>query len=113
MVNVTDLLLRSEARGERTGPKFCPLCYIINEIVRMKPRFSSLGHHKDLFYVDNVTMKCPRCFLLLTFGVPISKEEYEEELAERKKLGLGKSIRAEMDDDHTRERLVALGYLSG
>lgn len=81
----------------------------------MIARFSSLGRYKKLFYVDNVTMKCPRCKLLLTFGVPIGKEEYEEEFAKRKKLGLGKSVSAEMNDDASRmrERLTRLGYLPG
>ena len=114
-MNVTDLLLKSSARVERSGPKICPVCCfkMPREEIHMIPRFSSLGRHKDLFYVDNVTMKCPRCNLLLQFGVPISKKEYEEELALRQKLGLGKSISASIEDELKHERLVLLGYLPG
>ena len=111
---ITDVLLRSGARANWSGPKICPVCIFKNPRQEnvMKPRFSTLGHHKNLFYVDNVTMKCRTCKLLLTFGVPISKADYETELEERKKLGLGKSVGAELEDSFMWERLRVLGYLS-
>lgn len=112
---ITDVLLRSAARVRWHGPAICPVCTlkIPREENAMVARWSVLGRYKSLFYVDNVSMKCPRCKLILTFGVPISEEEHKEELAERKKLELGKCVSAEMEIDarQMRERLTELGYL--
>lgn len=116
-MTITDALSRSGARVRREGPAICPVCVLKmpREENPLRARWSVLGRHKKIFYVDNVSMKCPICKLILTFGVPISEEEYHKELAERKKLNLGKWVSAEMEIDarRMRERLTELGYLPG
>ena len=54
---------------------------------------------------DDVTLKCTNCYRIQTHGIPISRETYEKELAERD----GRTVDA-VDIDPNKN-LQALGYI--
>jgi len=57
---------------------------------------------------DDVTLKCRRCRRIRTHGVPISREEYEDEQRARQ----GRTLDMVHDGPHedVEENLAALGY---
>jgi len=91
----------------------CPFCgtplVIHQEIVAKYPR-------KNFTHCD-VHMKCPRCDWFTVFGVPISKEEYDE-LSKSKWVGVVFTDElinnlTDLNDDEKKiieERLKSLGY---
>lgn len=69
---------------------------------RMKIRRSSL---RDEPCADDVLLKCTNCYRVQTHGIPITRQEYETEMAER-----GRRI-VDMVDRDPRTNLEALGYI--
>lgn len=62
---------------------------------------------------DDIGMKCPNCFHTAHFGVPISRQEYEEEIKLRGGQWLLRPTYRldERSRTDVKERLKALGYL--
>lgn len=67
------------------------------------------------FYHADIHMKCPRCGLYLTFGVPIDKNEYDKLLHSRylRKIltvEVTRLLRNDHDLEKIKERLERWGY---
>ena len=60
---------------QRVGTKICPFCN-----TQMKFRHSVIAQGP---LSDTIIMKCPRCYYLASFGIPLSKEEFMLEKKER------------------------------
>lgn len=110
-----------EVRSDKSGnhyiyPKetlYCPVCgepLILHDFNAYEHRYHD--GQPELRHVD-VHLKCPRCGLWLTFGVPITKQELE--LLKKSKYN-GKTLRWELetispkDYEKIKDRLKRLGY---
>jgi len=101
------LATRSERRLIKIfgGKPRCPLCRS-----EMLWRYSVIRSHKGGYpYRDDQWWKCPRCFNVQLFGVPITRQEYRRELSER---GGNILIPEHHPDVEIFRRLKALGYVS-
>ena len=60
-------------------PLYCPFCghmLVLHDFrCAISPQSSSGGY---LFRHVDVHMKCPNCSFFVTFGIPISREDYEK-----------------------------------
>jgi len=127
-IEPNDLVDRSidRARGNRPYP-VCPFCQetmqwrwsvvksgsinkdLIDHIegngsmVETKPARGSFPTH------DDQTWKCPNCYFVCTFGIPITKAEYDKEIIDRGGQILMPDLFVANEDMYN--RLKALGYL--
>jgi len=86
---------------------FCPFCRS-----QMKFRFSNLSRYGWPLREDQC-WKCPYCYFTATFGIPLTRQEWQTEYNLRKGHILMRPDLRE-DEKHKKEviaRLKALGYL--
>lgn len=97
-------------------PKNCPFCGTELELRRRTIQKSQPSDNPTpddpTIYARDELYKCPNCYYVATFGIPISKEEYEK----TKEAWGGHRIEdywlnERGDDTKVQERLEALGYL--
>jgi len=72
-------------------------------MVETKPARGSFPTHEDQ------TWKCPNCYFVCTFGIPITKAEYDKEIIDRGGQILMPDLFVANQDMYN--RLKALGYL--
>jgi len=86
----------------------CPIC-----AEKLMFRSSNLSRDATFSFREDQCWKCPKCFITLNFGVPMTKEEWRKALARRGGyLLMRPDIReSERGQKEVLERLRALGYL--
>ncbi len=85
----------------------CPFCGEVMYLHDFRA-YRSTDLQGNYFYHCDVHLKCPRCSFWATFGVPISKEEYDKLLAS--KLNGKILIYQYKDDEKLSKRIKEWGY---
>jgi phage FluMu protein Com len=93
-------VLRDVSKLVKIEDKKCPFCRTQMEIRRTWLRVEP--------YAARVILKCPKCFSLQKFGVPISEEEF---LRRIKSFGEVDVALAAKEEKPIERRFKALGYL--
>jgi len=83
----------------RVAP-ICPFCGDLMEF-----RYAMLRYGP---YREDQWWKCPRCFNVQIFGIPLSERKYNEL---RERYGSDAFLPEKLDDERMREHLRRLGYI--
>ena len=62
-------------------------------------------------YARRVMVKCPKCFNLQLFGLPLSKEEFLRQLEETQGMHFLDIVTSSGEDEEIQRRLESLGYI--
>lgn len=96
-------ILKSVEKAVKIDEKKCPFCSTQMEIRRTWLRTAP--------YARRVMVKCPGCFNLQLFGLPLSKEEFLKQLEESNGHHLIDIVTSSGEDIEIQRRLESLGYI--
>lgn len=102
--SISEMLIVKALSRMKVKP-FCPHCNS-----EMMFRHSTIGKRP---FRDDIFFKCPKCFFICGFGVPLTKKEYERDyhLRNGKALMRPDFSLSEYENAQILRRLKALGYL--
>lgn len=91
-------------RARLNKPRICPFCQ-----TEMMFRHSVISQYP---LADAIYMKCPKCFFVAGFGIPIDNKTFELEKKERDGTWFSPYWKNGNDPEHLiAEKLQALGYI--
>ena len=95
-------ILKQVEKAVNIQEKKCPFCGIQMQLRRTWLRTAP--------YARRVLVKCPKCFSLQLFGVPLNKEEFLKQLEESEGKHVLDIVTASGEDMEIQRRLESLGY---
>jgi hypothetical protein len=98
-----EIIFKEVEKAVQLEGKKCPFCGKQMELRRTWLRTAP--------YARRVMLKCPKCFNLQLFGLPLSKQEFLRQLEETEGKHFLDVVTSSGEDEEIQRRLESLGYI--